>query len=45
MSQLETLLKKYNLSVTEGRKKILQLFLDANAALEHATIEQNAPSL
>lgn len=45
MSQLETLLKKYNLSVTDGRKKILQLFLDANAALEHATIEQNAPTL
>jgi Fur family ferric uptake transcriptional regulator len=34
------ILKKNGLSVTEGRKKILDLFLDNNGALAHADIEK-----
>jgi len=36
------ILKKNGLSVTESRKKILELFLDSNGALAHADIESNA---
>lgn len=35
------ILKKNGLSVTEGRKKILDLFLDSEGALAHADIEKN----
>ncbi len=34
------ILKKNGLSVTEGRKKILELFLDNDGALAHADIEK-----
>ena len=35
------ILKKNQLSVTEGRKKILELFLNSDGALAHADIEKN----
>lgn len=34
------ILKKNELSVTEGRKKILELFLNSDGALAHADIEK-----
>lgn len=37
-----TLLKKNNLSVTESRVKILDLFQQSNGALAHADIEKNS---
>jgi Fur family ferric uptake transcriptional regulator len=37
-----TLLKKNNLSVTESRVKILELFQQSNGALAHADIEKNS---
>jgi Fur family ferric uptake transcriptional regulator len=36
-----SILKKNQLSVTEGRKKILELFLKSDGALAHADIENN----
>ncbi len=36
------ILKQYGLSVTDSRKKILELFLNADGALAHADIEKNA---
>jgi Fur family ferric uptake transcriptional regulator len=41
MEQQFNILKKNGLSVTEGRKKILELFLDAEGALAHADIEKH----
>ena len=41
MDQLLDILKKNQLSVTEGRKKILKLFLASPGALAHADIEKN----
>lgn len=38
------ILKKSGLSVTEGRKKILELFLDNESALAHADIERETES-
>lgn len=38
----EALLRKNQLSITEGRKKILQLFLEFPAALTHGDIEKKA---
>lgn len=35
------ILKKNKLSVTEGRKKILELFISSNGALAHADIEKS----
>lgn len=35
------ILKKNNLSITEGRKKILELFINSEGALAHADIEKN----
>ena len=35
------ILKRNGLSVTEGRKKILELFLETDGALAHADIEKN----
>jgi Fur family ferric uptake transcriptional regulator len=40
MSQIEEILKKNHLSVTDSRQKIMQLFLNANGALAHADIEK-----
>ncbi len=41
MEKEPNILKQYGLSITESRKKILELFLDTNAALAHADIEKN----
>jgi len=41
MDQLLDILKKNQLSVTEGRKKILELFLESPGALAHSDIEKN----
>lgn len=40
MAQVEEILKKNNLSVTDSRQKIMQLFLNTNGALAHADIEK-----
>ena len=40
MSQIEEILKKNHLSVTDSRQKIMQLFLKSNGALAHADIEK-----
>jgi Fur family ferric uptake transcriptional regulator len=40
MSQDLTILKKNGLSITEGRKRILELFLEKEGALAHADIER-----
>ncbi len=37
---VEDILKRNNLSTTESRKAILQLFLESNGALEHSVIER-----
>ena len=41
MEILLGILKKNQLSITEGRKKILELFLNSPGALAHADIEKN----
>jgi Fur family transcriptional regulator, ferric uptake regulator len=41
MEKLLNILKKNNLSVTDGRKTILQLFLETEGALAHSNIEQS----
>jgi Fur family transcriptional regulator, ferric uptake regulator len=41
-SQIDSLLKHNNLSVTDGRKKILQLFFKQPGALAHGDIERKA---
>ena len=41
MEQQLVILKKNNLSVTDSRKKILELFLKNSGALAHADIEKN----
>ena len=40
MPQIEEILKKNHLSVTDSRQKIMQLFLKSNGALAHADIEK-----
>lgn len=40
--QVEALLKKNHLSITDSRKKILQLFLEQAGALAHGDIEKRA---
>ncbi len=40
MTQVEEILKKNHLSVTDSRQKIMQLFINANGALAHADIEK-----
>ena len=35
------ILKKNQLSITEGRKRILELFMNSEGALAHADIEKN----
>ncbi|HMR81799.1 MAG TPA: transcriptional repressor [Niabella sp.] len=42
MKSIESILKANKLSVTAGRQKILQLFLNSGGALAHADIEKNA---
>lgn len=41
MEEILDILKKNQLSVTEGRKKILDLFIKSPGALAHADIEKN----
>jgi Fur family transcriptional regulator, ferric uptake regulator len=41
-SQIDSLLKHNNLSITDGRKKILQLFFKQPGALAHGDIERKA---
>lgn len=41
MNAQQDILKRNGLSVTEGRKKILDLFLATGGALAHADIERN----
>jgi Fur family ferric uptake transcriptional regulator len=38
---VDDILKKNKLSITDGRKKILELFLAGNGALAHADIEKH----
>ncbi len=38
--QIAAILKRNQLSITDSRKKILELFLNTNSALAHADIEQ-----
>jgi Fur family ferric uptake transcriptional regulator len=40
-NEILSILKKNQLSITDGRKKILELFLQSNGALAHADIEKN----
>lgn len=40
MNRVSAILKENNLSVTAGRQKILQMFIDAEGALAHADIEK-----
>jgi Fur family ferric uptake transcriptional regulator len=42
MSNIQNILRNNKLSVTEGRKKILQLFLNTEGALAHSDIEMGA---
>jgi len=41
-TEVENILKRNHLSITDSRKKILLLFLNHNGALAHADIERNA---
>ena len=41
-TEVENILKRNHLSITESRKKILLLFLNHTGALAHADIERNA---
>ncbi|CAN5429726.1 Fur family transcriptional regulator [soil metagenome] len=41
METLLNIFKKNQLSITDGRKKILELFLNSDGALAHADIEKN----
>ena len=40
MTQVDEILKKNHLSVTDSRQKIMQLFLNSDGALAHADIEK-----
>ena len=42
MNNIQNILRNNKLSVTEGRKKILQLFLNTEGALAHSDIEKGA---
>ena len=44
MKTLPDILKQSGLSITESRKKILDLFLETDGALAHADIEKNTAS-
>lgn len=41
-NKIDEILKKNQLSVTSGRRKILELFLQHNGALSHSDIEKKA---
>ena len=41
MKSVLDILKKNDLSITDGRKKILDLFISSNGALAHADIEKS----
>lgn len=41
MNTIVQILKQNNLSVTDGRREILSLFLNSDGALAHADIEKN----
>jgi Fur family transcriptional regulator, ferric uptake regulator len=41
IEQIPEILRRNQLSITDGRRKILELFLQSNGALEHADIEKN----
>src|ERR1700722_16330507 len=41
-AQINSILKRNNLSITSGRKKILELFLENPGALSHGDIEKKA---
>jgi Fur family transcriptional regulator, ferric uptake regulator len=41
MDALQDILKRNQLSITEGRKKILELFMSSPGALAHADIEKS----
>ncbi|MCH5716342.1 hypothetical protein [Niabella hibiscisoli] len=45
MRSIENILKVNKLSVTAGRQKILQLFLNSGGALAHADIEKMPGSI
>lgn len=40
MTRIESILKENKLSITSGRQKILQLFLETKGAISHADIEK-----
>ena len=40
MKQVEEILKKNHLSITDSRQKIMKLFMNSNGALAHADIEK-----
>jgi len=40
-NEILSILKKNQLSITDGRRKILELFFQSNGALAHADIEKN----
>src|SRR5436305_11809243 len=42
LSQIDNILRRNSLSVTESRKKILTLFLNMHGALAHGDIEKKA---
>ena len=42
MTTVDDILRRNSLSVTESRKKILNLFLNVNGALAHGDIERKA---
>lgn len=42
MQQIQQLLKKNQLSITDSRSRILELFLQQNGALAHADIEKKS---
>ena len=44
MKTVPEILKKNQLSITEGRKKILDLFINSEGALSHADIEKETES-
>jgi Fur family ferric uptake transcriptional regulator len=45
METLLNIFKKNQLSITDGRKKILELFLNSDGALAHADIEKNTGAI
>ncbi len=44
MIETEKILKKHNLRLTDGRRSILDIFLNNPVALSHASIEEKLPN-